>query len=59
MVPTTLALRTTTYLSEETEYLPWQSAINNLQYYHQMLDRTEVFQPMQVIYTFDLFGTVI
>ncbi|XP_075898957.1 aminopeptidase N-like [Nelusetta ayraudi] len=47
LVPTTLALRTTTHLSEETEYLPWQSAINNLQYYHKMLDRTEVYQPMQ------------
>lgn len=59
LVPTTLALRTTTYLSEETEYLPWQSAINNLHYYRQMLDRTQVYQPMQVIYAFDLFRTVI
>lgn len=58
LVPTTLALRTTTYLSEETEYLPWQSAINNLHYYHQVLDRTQVYQPMQVIYTSEQFGPV-
>uniref|UniRef100_A0A3Q3BS38 Alanyl aminopeptidase, membrane n=1 Tax=Kryptolebias marmoratus TaxID=37003 RepID=A0A3Q3BS38_KRYMA len=48
LVSTTLALRTTLYLSQETEYMPWQSALNNLQYYDLMLDRTEVYQPMQV-----------
>ncbi|XP_037538537.1 aminopeptidase Ey [Nematolebias whitei] len=47
LVSTTLALRTTSYLSQETEYIPWQSALNNLQYYELMLDRTEVYQPMQ------------
>ncbi|XP_013878435.1 aminopeptidase N [Austrofundulus limnaeus] len=47
LVSTTLALRTTSYLSQETEYVPWQSALNNLQYFHLMLDRTEVYQPMQ------------
>uniref|UniRef100_A0A3Q3BJF2 Aminopeptidase n=1 Tax=Kryptolebias marmoratus TaxID=37003 RepID=A0A3Q3BJF2_KRYMA len=47
LVSTTLALRTTLYLSQETEYMPWQSALNNLQYYDLMLDRTEVYQPMQ------------
>lgn len=50
LVATTLALRTTSYLSVETEYLPWQSALDNLQYYYLMLDRTEVYQPMQVNY---------
>ncbi|KAM7396134.1 hypothetical protein PAMP_019202 [Pampus punctatissimus] len=47
LVSTTLALRTTSYLSVETEYMPWQSALDNLQYYYLMLDRTEVYQPMQ------------
>lgn len=28
--------------------MPWQSALDNLQYYYLMLDRTEVYQPMQV-----------
>ncbi|KAM9352585.1 aminopeptidase N-like [Symphorus nematophorus] len=47
LVSTTLALRTTSYLSVETEYMPWQSALDNLDYYYLMLDRTEVYQPMQ------------
>lgn len=48
MVSTTLALRTTSYLSLETEYMPWQSALDNLQYFFLMLDRTDVYPPMQV-----------
>ncbi|XP_042268842.1 aminopeptidase Ey-like [Thunnus maccoyii] len=47
LVSTTLALRTTSFLSMETEYMPWQSALDNLHYYYLMLDRTEVYQPMQ------------
>ncbi|XP_074487623.1 aminopeptidase N-like isoform X1 [Sebastes fasciatus] len=47
MVSTPLALNTTLYLSLETEYIPWQSALDNLDYYYLMLDRTEVYQPMQ------------
>lgn len=39
------------YLSMETEYMPWQSALDALHYYFLMLDRTEVFQPMQVLLT--------
>lgn len=50
LVSSVLALRTTSYLSVETEYIPWQSALNNLNYYYLMLDRTEVYQPMQVGY---------
>ena len=50
VVSTTLALRTTLYLSGETDYMPWQSALDNLGYYYLMLDRTEVYQPMQVHY---------
>lgn len=48
MVSTTLALRTTSYLSMETEYMPWQSALDNLQYFFLMLDRTDVYPSMQV-----------
>ncbi|KAM3609680.1 uncharacterized protein V6R79_018407 [Siganus canaliculatus] len=47
LVSTTLALRTTSYLSVEREYMPWQSALDNLDYYYLMLDRTDVYQPMQ------------
>ncbi|XP_029289080.1 aminopeptidase N-like [Cottoperca gobio] len=47
MVSNTLALNTTLYLSVETEYMPWQSALDKLGYYYLMLDRTEVYQPMQ------------
>ncbi|XP_068595934.1 aminopeptidase Ey-like [Brachionichthys hirsutus] len=47
LISTTLALRTTSYLPMETEYMPWQSALDNLHYYDLMLDRTEVYQPMQ------------
>ncbi|XP_056137350.1 aminopeptidase N-like isoform X2 [Lampris incognitus] len=47
LVPTTQGLKTTIYLSQEREYMPWQSALNNMQYYYLMLDRTEVYRPMQ------------
>ncbi|KAK9971385.1 hypothetical protein ABG768_024755 [Culter alburnus] len=43
----TLALRTTQYLSEEKEYIPWESAIRNLEYFFLMFDRSEVFGPLQ------------
>ncbi|XP_041082703.1 aminopeptidase N-like [Polyodon spathula] len=46
-IPTTLALDTTKYLSKDTEYMPWESAINNLGYFSLMFDRTEVNGPMQ------------
>ncbi|KAK5868073.1 hypothetical protein PBY51_012518 [Eleginops maclovinus] len=48
MVSNTLALNTTLYLSVETQYMPWQSALDNLDYYYLMLDRTEVYPHMQV-----------
>ncbi|XP_075998651.1 aminopeptidase N-like [Genypterus blacodes] len=47
LISTSLALRTTTYLNAETEYIPWQSALDNMHYYYLMLDRTDVYQPMQ------------
>ncbi|XP_077419547.1 aminopeptidase Ey-like [Vanacampus margaritifer] len=47
MVSITLALRTTEFLQNEVEYMPWQTAINNLHYFYLMFDRTEVYGPMQ------------
>uniref|UniRef100_A0A8B9KXG1 Aminopeptidase n=1 Tax=Astyanax mexicanus TaxID=7994 RepID=A0A8B9KXG1_ASTMX len=44
---TTLALRTTLYLSAETEYMPWKSALDNLDYYYLMFDRSEVYGYLQ------------
>uniref|UniRef100_A0A8B9L7G5 Aminopeptidase n=1 Tax=Astyanax mexicanus TaxID=7994 RepID=A0A8B9L7G5_ASTMX len=46
-VNVTLALSTTKYLINETEYIPWESALNNLQYFILMFDRSEVYGPMQ------------
>lgn len=48
IIPTTLALRTTLFLSDETEYMPWESALDNLDYFYLMFDRTELYGPMQV-----------
>ncbi|KAJ8417590.1 hypothetical protein AAFF_G00224330, partial [Aldrovandia affinis] len=47
MVDTTLALRTTQYLYREREFMPWDSAISNLNYFFLMFDRSEVYGPMQ------------
>uniref|UniRef100_A0A4W5PDG3 Aminopeptidase n=1 Tax=Hucho hucho TaxID=62062 RepID=A0A4W5PDG3_9TELE len=44
----TLALRTTKYLWNDTEYIPWESALRNLDYFILMFDRSEVYGPMQV-----------
>ncbi|XP_064191655.1 aminopeptidase N-like [Anguilla rostrata] len=46
----TLALRTTVYLSEEREFMPWESAIDNLNYFFLMFDRSEVYGPMQAYF---------
>uniref|UniRef100_A0A8C6WQE3 Aminopeptidase n=1 Tax=Neogobius melanostomus TaxID=47308 RepID=A0A8C6WQE3_9GOBI len=43
IINTTLALKTTKYLSKETGYIPWESALRNLNYYILMFDRTEVY----------------
>ncbi|NXD38241.1 AMPN Aminopeptidase, partial [Copsychus sechellarum] len=45
-VNVTLALNTTLFLSRETEYLPWQAALSNLQYFKLMFDRNELFGNM-------------
>nr|XP_046263496.1 aminopeptidase Ey-like isoform X2 [Scatophagus argus] len=47
MVSTTLALRTTKFLNKEVEYIPWQTARRNLDYFFLMFDRSEVYGPMQ------------
>ncbi|NXC51006.1 AMPN Aminopeptidase, partial [Penelope pileata] len=46
-VNVTLALNTTRFLSGETAYMPWQAALNNLQYFQLMFDRSEVFGVMR------------
>lgn len=43
-----LALNTTRYLGLEREYLPWDTALDNLDYFRLMFDRSEVYGPMQV-----------
>ncbi|KFP72657.1 Aminopeptidase N, partial [Acanthisitta chloris] len=45
-VNVTLALSTTRFLGWEKEYMPWQAALNNLQYFQLMFDRSEVFGAM-------------
>lgn len=47
IISTTLALRTTKYLSKERNYIPWESALRNLDYYIVMFDRTEVYGALQ------------
>lgn len=47
IVSTTLALSTTEFLSKEVEYMPWQTASTNLNYFFLMFDRGEVYGPMQ------------
>ncbi|KAM7423676.1 hypothetical protein PAMA_000166 [Pampus argenteus] len=47
IVDTTLALRTTKFLSREIEYMPWQTASRNLDYFFLMFDRSELYGPMQ------------
>ncbi|KAM9376125.1 aminopeptidase N-like [Pholidichthys leucotaenia] len=47
-VNVTLALNLTRYLIHERDYLPWESAVRNLEYFIFMFDRSEVYGPMQV-----------
>ncbi|XP_032650172.1 aminopeptidase N [Chelonoidis abingdonii] len=59
-----LALNTTTYLGKEQEYLPWSAALDNLDYFRLMFDRSEVYGPMQkyiqkqVTPVFQYFGNI-
>uniref|UniRef100_A0A8B9H828 Aminopeptidase n=1 Tax=Astyanax mexicanus TaxID=7994 RepID=A0A8B9H828_ASTMX len=48
MINMSLALRTLSYLSEEREYLPWQSAIKHLNTFINRFRHTEVNTKMQV-----------
>uniref|UniRef100_A0A672HE55 Aminopeptidase n=1 Tax=Salarias fasciatus TaxID=181472 RepID=A0A672HE55_SALFA len=47
LLSSSVALRTSSFLSQETDFLPWQAAVNNLDYFYLMLDRTDVYQPLQ------------
>uniref|UniRef100_A0A665WG25 Aminopeptidase n=1 Tax=Echeneis naucrates TaxID=173247 RepID=A0A665WG25_ECHNA len=47
IIPTVLALSTTKYLINDRDYMPWKSALNNLDFFYLMFDRTEVYGPMQ------------
>ncbi|XP_041842679.1 aminopeptidase Ey-like isoform X2 [Melanotaenia boesemani] len=47
IVNTDLALRTTKFLNKEVEYMPWETARRNLNYFNLMFDRSEVYGPMQ------------
>lgn len=46
-VNVTLALNMTRYLKGEVEYIPWESALRNFDYFLFMFDRSEVYGPMQ------------
>ncbi|XP_062381475.1 aminopeptidase N-like [Sardina pilchardus] len=48
VINTTLALRTTKYLRREREHLPWEAALDNLEYYFNMFQNSAVYTPMQV-----------
>uniref|UniRef100_A0A671SFS2 Aminopeptidase n=1 Tax=Sinocyclocheilus anshuiensis TaxID=1608454 RepID=A0A671SFS2_9TELE len=45
----TLALRTTKYLLHEREYIPWEAALRNLNYFFQLFDRSEVYGAMLIL----------
>ncbi|XP_077452089.1 alanyl (membrane) aminopeptidase-like b [Stigmatopora argus] len=47
MVDVTLALNTTLFLDRERAYIPWESAVRNLEYFILMFDRSEVYGSMQ------------
>uniref|UniRef100_A0A3B3YW66 Aminopeptidase n=1 Tax=Poecilia mexicana TaxID=48701 RepID=A0A3B3YW66_9TELE len=49
-VDVTLALKSTRFLRSETAYLPWESAIRNLEYFILMFDRSEVYGSMQATF---------
>lgn len=48
IIQTVRALETTEYLTNERDYIPWKSAIDNLDYFYLMFDRSEVYGPLQV-----------
>ncbi|KAJ1180035.1 hypothetical protein NDU88_005259 [Pleurodeles waltl] len=46
-IQTTAALETTKFLTNETEYMPWESALSSLNYFTIMFDRSNVYGPMK------------
>lgn len=36
------------FLNKEVQYMPWETARRNLNYFYLMFDRSEVYGPMQV-----------
>uniref|UniRef100_A0AAX7T6M8 Aminopeptidase n=1 Tax=Astatotilapia calliptera TaxID=8154 RepID=A0AAX7T6M8_ASTCA len=49
IISTVQALNTTKYLSNERDYIPWKAALNNLDFFYLMFDRSEVYGPMQFL----------
>ncbi|XP_040893570.1 aminopeptidase N-like [Toxotes jaculatrix] len=47
LLDVTLALNSTRFLHSERAYIPWESAVRNLEYFSLMFDRSEVYGPMQ------------
>ncbi|XP_068612842.1 aminopeptidase N-like [Brachionichthys hirsutus] len=47
IINTTLALKTTKYLSKERDYIPWETALRNFDFYILMFDRSEVYGSLQ------------
>ncbi|KAL7866778.1 hypothetical protein AOLI_G00145920 [Acnodon oligacanthus] len=47
IINTTLALRTTKYLSLEREYIPWEAALRSLNSLFVVFDRSDVYGAMQ------------
>ncbi|XP_038130385.1 aminopeptidase N-like [Cyprinodon tularosa] len=48
LVNVTLPLEMTRFLHKEKAFLPWESAVRNLEYFVLMFDRSEVYGPMQI-----------
>ncbi|XP_033823587.1 aminopeptidase N-like [Periophthalmus magnuspinnatus] len=47
IIPTLLALNTTTYLKNEKEFMPWESALDNMNFFYLMFDRSDVYGHIQ------------
>ena len=57
MIDQLLALRMTTYLQNEMDYLPWKSAIKNLEYMQGMLGKTGFYGLLEVCDNYSLNST--
>lgn len=56
IVNVSLALNATRFLRNETEFLVWDSAYRNLEYFILMFDRSEVYGPMQAYLRQQVYG---